>query len=120
MAATETKGTGRGRGAGASGVGRKEAESWRERVMTGRGSSHRWLRTGTRRGRDENAPYGKRRRERGGTRGRDEREGGRESEGEGDGRKGGSLFEAPGGGEDLELVERWSGGRVLTKSSVSS
>ena len=65
MAATETKGMGRGRGAGAGGVGRKEAESGRERVMTGRGSSHRWLRTGTRRGRDEIAPYGKRgRRER--------------------------------------------------------
>ena len=37
-----------------------------------------------------------------GGRERDER-GTRESEGEGDERKGGSLFEAPGGGEDLKL-----------------
>ena len=61
MAATETKGA---RG------GRERGRGW---VMTGRWSSHRWLRTGTRRGRDEIAPYGKRRRERGGGERGDER-----------------------------------------------
>ena len=56
----------------------REGDEARERVMTGRGSSHRWLRTGTRRGARRNCAVRKKE-----TRERGRRKGGRERDEEG-------------------------------------